>query len=182
MEIVQTTLNDCLLIKPNVFHDSRGFFLETFHEKKYKETLDINFPFVQDNHSRSSYGTLRGLHFQKENPQGKLVKVSRGKVFDVAVDIRKESSTFGQSEIFELSDSNLHQVWIPPGFAHGFIVVSKMADFEYKCTDYYNPDDEQSIFWNDPDLAIPWPAGIKILVSDRDAKAQSFKEFCNQNS
>jgi dTDP-4-dehydrorhamnose 3,5-epimerase len=180
MEIVQTTLNDCLLIKPDVFNDSRGFFLETFHEKKYKETFGIDFTFVQDNHSRSSYGTLRGLHFQKENPQGKLVKVSRGKVLDVAVDIRKESSTFGQSEIFELSDSNLHQVWIPPGFAHGFLVLSNIADFEYKCTDYYQPEDEQSIFWRDSDLSIPWPEDIKILISDRDASAQSFKEYCNK--
>jgi len=180
MEIVKTTLNDCLLIKPNVFNDSRGFFLETFHQKKYQETLNIDYPFVQDNHSRSTFGTLRGLHFQKNHPQGKLVRVSKGRVLDVAIDIRQDSSTFGRSEIFELSDKNFHQVWIPPGFAHGFLVLSNIADFEYKCTDYYRPEDEQSIFWRDSDLSIPWPEDIKILISDRDANAQSFQEYCNK--
>jgi len=180
MEVVKTTLNDCLLIKPNVYDDSRGFFLETFHQKKYQETLNIDYSFVQDNHSRSTFGTLRGLHFQKNHPQGKLVRVSKGRVLDVAVDIRQESSTFGHSEIFELSDKNFHQVWIPPGFAHGFLVLSNIADFEYKCTDYYQPEDEQSIFWRDSDLSIPWPEDIKILISDRDASAQSFKEYCNK--
>jgi dTDP-4-dehydrorhamnose 3,5-epimerase len=180
MEVVKTTLNDCLLIKPNVFNDSRGFFLETFHQKKYQETLNIDYAFVQDNHSRSTFGTLRGLHFQKDHPQGKLVRVSKGRVLDVAVDIRQESSTFGHSEIFELSDKNLHQVWIPPGFAHGFLVLSNIADFEYKCTDYYQPEDEQSIFWMDSDLSICWPEDINILTSDRDANAQSFQEYCNK--
>ena len=176
MEIFKTTLNDCLLIKPNVFNDSRGFFLETFHQKKYQETLNIDYSFVQDNHSRSTFGTLRGLHFQKNHPQGKLVRVSKGRVLDVAVDIRQESSTFGHSEIFELSDKNFHQVWIPPGFAHGFYVLSNTADFNYKCTDYFDPSDEVGLIWNDPIINIEWPTNEPILA-EKDKNLPLFSEL-----
>ena len=182
MNVIKTKLKDCVIIEPEVFSDDRGFFLETFQVERYAYLAGITLPFVQDNYSCSSKGVLRGLHFQKTKPQGKLVRVVRGEVYDVALDIRTDSPTYGKWEAVILSEDNKTQFWVPPGFAHGFVVLTETADFEYKCTDYYNPDDEQSIFWNDPDLAIPWPAGIKILVSDRDAKAQSFKEFCNQNS
>ncbi len=177
MKIIQTSLNDCFLIEPKVFSDQRGFFLEDFQLERYKNELGIDNLFVQDNHSRSSNGVLRGLHFQIKKPQGKLVRVTQGKVLDVAVDLRIDSSTFGNSEIFELSDTNFHQLWIPPGFAHGFLVISDTADFQYKCTDYYDPNDEGSIFWNDSELGIQWPDDIEITLSKRDAEAQSFKEY-----
>lgn len=178
MRVVKTSLSDCLLIKPKIFHDPRGFFLENFQSNQYKLQAGIQDIFVQDNHSRSSRGVLRGLHFQENNPQGKLVRVSRGSVLDVAVDLRVESDTFGKSEVFELSDENFDQLWIPPGFAHGFLVTSEIADFQYKCTQFYDPDDERSLYWSDPDLAIEWPEDIEIFVSERDSKAQSFQEYC----
>lgn len=157
MNIIKTKLNDCLIIEPKVFGDNRGFFLETFQAKRYRDLAQITFSFVQDNHSRSSRGVLRGLHFQKTKPQGKLVRVVRGEVYDVAVDIRQDSSTFGQWEAVILSEENKKQFWVPPGFAHGFLVLSDTANFEYKCTDYYDPHDEGSILWNDPNLNIHWP-------------------------
>lgn len=177
MKIIPTSLKDCFLIEPRVFDDSRGFFMEDYHFERYKKEVGIKGSFVQDNHSRSSKGVLRGLHFQIKNPQGKLVRVSRGKVLDVAVDLRINSDTFGNAEIFELSDSNFLQLWLPPGFAHGFLVLSEIADFQYKCTNYYDPDDEGSIFWKDAELGIPWPEDIEIKISERDANAQSFKEY-----
>ena len=177
MKIISTSLKDCFIIEPTVFDDSRGFFMEDYHHQRYKKEVGIDDTFVQDNHSRSSRGVLRGLHFQIKNPQGKLVRVSRGTVLDVAVDLRIDSDTFGNSDIFELSDSNFRQLWLPPGFAHGFLVLSEIADFQYKCTDYYDPDDEGSIFWNDPELGIKWPDDIEIIISKRDAEAQSFKEY-----
>ena len=170
MNVVKTSLNDCVIIEPKVFGDGRGFFLEAFHTSRYADLAGISLPFVQDNHSRSSKGVLRGLHFQKTKPQGKLVRVVRGEVYDVAVDIRIESSTFGNWEGVILSEENKKQFWVPPGFAHGFVVLSDFADFEYKCTDYYDPSDEGSVLWNDPDLDIPWPLADPIL-NNRDASA-----------
>jgi len=180
MKVIPTSLEDCFVIEPKVFNDSRGFFLETFKYEDYKEKIGIEKDFVQDNHSRSSKGVLRGLHFQIKKPQGKLVRVSRGSVLDVAVDLRIKSRTFGKSELFELSDANFRQLWIPPGFAHGFLVLSEIADFEYKCTQVFDQKDEGSIHWQDPDLQISWPKDIDIIVSDRDSKAQSFKEYCKK--
>lgn len=170
MNIVRTSLNDCVIIEPKVFGDERGFFLETFHIDRYNDLAGIDLPFIQDNHSRSSKKVLRGLHFQKKRPQGKLVRVVRGEVFDVAVDIRKESTTFGKWEGVVLSEENKKQFWVPPGFAHGFLVLSDIADFEYKCTDYYDPSDEGSILWSDPDLDIKWPLNNPIL-SKKDSNA-----------
>lgn len=170
MKVIKTKLKDCVIIEPKVFGDERGFFLETFQAERYANLAGITLPFVQDNHSRSSKGVLRGLHFQKTKPQGKLVRVVKGKVYDVAVDIRQGSSTFGQWEAVILSEENKIQFWIPAGFAHGFLVLSDMADFEYKCTDYYDPSDEASILWNDPDLNIPWPENYPKL-SKKDANA-----------
>jgi dTDP-4-dehydrorhamnose 3,5-epimerase len=170
MNVVKTKLHDCLIIEPKVFGDERGFFLETFQADRYAELVGITSPFVQDNHSRSSKAVLRGLHYQKTKPQGKLVRVVSGEVYDVAVDIRQGSPTFGQWEGVILSETNKKQFWVPPGFAHGFLVISDTADFEYKCTDYYDPSDEGSVLWNDPDLGIPWPTATPIL-SNKDASA-----------
>ena len=176
MNIVQTSLQDCVIIEPEVFGDERGFFLETFHTSRYADLAGISLPFVQDNYSRSAKGVLRGLHFQKTKPQGKLISVVRGEVYDVAVDIRKGSSTFGQWVGVILSEENKKQLWVPPGFAHGFVVLSEIADFEYKCTDYYDPSDEGSILWNDPDLAIGWPVENPIL-SDKDLNANKLADL-----
>lgn len=170
MNIVKTKLNGCLIIEPKVFGDGRGFFLETFQNERYAALAGIKLPFVQDNHSRSLKAVLRGLHYQKTKPQGKLVRVVKGEVYDVAVDIRQDSSTFGQWEGVILSEENKRQFWVPPGFAHGFQVLSDTADFEYKCTDYYDPSDEGSILWNDPDLNIPWPIANPVL-STKDERA-----------
>ncbi len=171
MNIIKTKLQDYVIIEPKIFDDKRGFFLETFQTSRYADLAGIILPFVQDNHSRSSKGVLRGLHFQKTKPQGKLVRVVRGEVYDVAVDIRRDSSTFGQWEAVILSEDNKKQVWVPPGFAHGFVTLSDIADFEYKCTDYYNPEDEVSILWSDPSLDIAWPVENPILC-DKDANAK----------
>ena len=170
MNVIKTKLKDCVIIEPKVFGDKRGFFLETFQEDRYTDLAGITLPFVQDNHSRSSKGVLRGLHFQKTKPQGKLVRVVRGEVYDVAVDIRQGSPTYGQWEAVILSEENKTQFWVPPGFAHGFVVLSETADFEYKCTDYYDSSDEGSLLWNDPDLNIPWPMDNPKL-SKKDANA-----------
>ncbi len=171
MNIIKTKLQDCVIIEPKIFDDKRGFFLETFQTSRYADLAGIILPFVQDNHSRSSKGVLRGLHFQKIKPQGKLVRVVRGEVYDVAVDIRRDSNTFGQWEAVVLSEDNKRQVWIPPGFAHGFVTLSDIADFEYKCTDYYDPVDEASVLWSDPNLDISWPVENPILC-DKDASAK----------
>ena len=171
MKISHTKLKGCVIIEPHVFGDERGFFLETFQTVRYEQEAGIDLPFVQDNHSRSARGVLRGLHFQKTKPQGKLVRVVRGEVYDVAVDIRKGSATFGEWEGVILSEDNKKQFWVPPGFAHGFVVVSPTADFEYKCTDYYDPSDEGCILWSDPDLDIPWPIANPVLsAKDESAK------------
>ena len=175
MKVEKTNLDGVLVIKPETFEDNRGFFLESFNEDKYaKEGIEYNF--VQDNHSRSSKGVLRGLHFQKTKPQGKLVRVIRGMVYDVAVDIRLDSPTYGQWESVILSEENKTQFWIPPGFAHGFLVLSEIADFFYKCTDYYEPSDEHSLLWNDPDLNISWPIEEPKL-SRKDKNALLFADL-----
>ena len=176
MKITRTKINGCLVIEPKVFGDERGFFLETFQAGRYREKAGIDLPFVQDNHSRSTKGVLRGLHFQKTKPQGKLVRVVRGEVFDVAVDIRKGSPTFGQWEGVWLSEENRKQFWLPPGLAHGFVVTSETADFEYKCTDYYDPTDEGCLIWNDPDVGIDWPIEEPVL-SEKDQQGSLLKDL-----
>ncbi len=175
MKIRQTAIPEVLLIEPQVFGDTRGFFMESFQVKRYTE-MGIPGPFVQDNHSRSSKGVLRGLHFQKQYPQGKLVAVSSGIIFDVAVDVRKNSPTFGQWVGAILTADNHHQLYVPPGFAHGFCVLSDSADFHYKCTDYYHPEDEGSVRWDDPDIDVLWPV-IHPILSDKDANAPFLKDL-----
>ena len=156
MNVIETVLRGVLIIEPKVLGDHRGFFKETFQVERYRE-VGIGLPFVQDNHSRSQRGVLRGLHFQKTRPQGKLVSCSLGVVYDVAVDVDPNSASFGQHVGVELSDDNHRQLWIPPGYAHGFCVLSETADFQYKCTDFYFPENEGGLIWNDPDVAIEWP-------------------------
>lgn len=158
MNIIPTAIPEVLILEPKVFGDHRGFFLESWNRKTFTQAgLDLDF--VQDNHSRSTRGVLRGLHYQILQPQGKLVRVTQGEVFDVAVDIRKSSPTFGQWIGVHLSADNHRMLWVPPGFAHGFLVLSEMADLLYKCTDYYAPEHERCIRWNDPDIGIAWPLG-----------------------
>lgn len=176
MELIKTPIDGVLLVKPKIFGDTRGYFVETWQKQRYEE-CGIDLPFVQDNHSKSSKGMLRGLHFQKNHPQGKLVMVSYGEVFDVAVDIRENSPTFGKWYGAILNQENQNQLWIPPGLAHGFVVLSDVAHFHYKCTDYYHPNDEGSIRWNDPELAIDWPIDFEPLLSEKDSKAPWFKDF-----
>lgn len=176
MIVEKTPIEGVLLIKPKIFGDKRGFFVETWQKKRYEEA-GIDLPFIQDNHSMSTKGILRGLHFQKKHPQGKLVMVSQGEVFDVAVDLRKDSSTFGKWFGALLTAENQHQLWIPPGMAHGFVVLSNTAHFHYKCTDYYHPEDEGSIRWDDPDIAIEWPISFEPVVSEKDARAPLFSEM-----
>lgn len=163
MILKNTKIDGVKIIEPRVFGDERGFFLETYEKNRYQNLLETNLEFVQDNHSRSQKNVLRGLHFQRINPQGKLVRVVRGAVFDVAVDIRKNSPTYGQWEGVILSEENKTQFWVPPGLAHGFVVLSDVADFEYKCTDYYNPQHEACLLWSDADVGIKWPVENPIL-------------------
>jgi dTDP-4-dehydrorhamnose 3,5-epimerase len=174
MQIIDTKIQGAVIIEPKVYGDHRGFFLETYRDQQYRDQAKIELPFVQDNHSRSSRGVLRGLHFQKTKPQGKLVRVVRGEVFDVGVDLRKDSPTFGNWIGVWLSEDNHRQLWLPPGLAHGFVVTSDSADFEYKCTDYYDPNDEGCLIWNDPDIGIDWPSESPLL-SDKDKAGLSFK-------
>lgn len=175
MKIIKTKLKDCIIIEPEIFGDDRGFFMETYQIERYK-LAGITANFVQDNRSRSSHNVLRGLHFQKNKPQGKLVTVTHGEVFDVAVDLRSDSPTFGQYESIVLSGDNKLQFYIPPGFAHGFCVLSESADFQYKCTDYYDSNDEGGIIWNDTTINISWPVRNPIL-SEKDKILPSFKEI-----
>ncbi|MFJ3075176.1 MULTISPECIES: dTDP-4-dehydrorhamnose 3,5-epimerase [Pseudomonas] len=168
MNIIATAIPDVLIIEPKVFGDSRGFFLESFNARDFAEATGIQAQFVQDNHSRSQRGVLRGLHYQIDNPQGKLVRVTQGAVLDVAVDIRRSSPTFGRWVATRLNADDHRQFWIPPGFAHGFLVLSESADFLYKTTDYYNPSAERSIRWDDPDLAIDWGLQAPPLLSAKD--------------
>ena len=176
MKVIPTSVDGAVIIEPKVFGDDRGFFLETFQAERYKDLVGIDLDFVQDNHSRSSKGVLRGLHLQKTKPQGKLVRVVRGEVFDVTVDTRKGSPTFGKWAGVILSEENKKQFWVPPGLAHGFITLSDTADFEYKCTQYYDPSDEVCLMWNDPDIGIEWPISDPQL-SEKDAQGKSFKEL-----
>ncbi|MWP46392.1 dTDP-4-dehydrorhamnose 3,5-epimerase [Gilliamella sp. Pas-s27] len=176
MEVISTNIADVKIIRPKVFGDERGFFLETFEQKRYQEMLGIELNFVQDNHSRSQKDVLRGLHFQKENPQGKLVRVVRGEVFDVAVDIRKDSPTYGEWVGVTLTEDNKTQLWIPPGLAHGFAVLSDIADFEYKCTNYYDPKSEGCLLWNDPTVNISWPISNPLL-STKDKLGKILQEL-----
>lgn len=167
MKIIETSLPGVMVIEPKVFGDDRGFFLETYRQDCFREA-GIEEVFIQDNHSRSCKGVLRGLHYQLEQPQGKLVRVSRGAVYDVAVDVRKGSSNFGQWVGVVLDDKNHRMMYVPPGFAHGFCVISDEVDFIYKCTGYYHPQSEQGIAWNDPNLAISWPSDIEFILSEKD--------------
>jgi dTDP-4-dehydrorhamnose 3,5-epimerase len=176
MQIIPTTLSGLLAIQPRVFEDPRGFFKETYQKQRYVES-GIPLEFVQDNYSRSQRGTLRGLHFQQQHPQGKLVQVFRGEVFDVAVDLRRGSPTFGRWEGMTLSESNHRQLYIPPGFAHGFYVLSDVAEFFYKCTDYYRPEDERTLLWNDADLAIRWPLDGEPILSTKDQKGKPLRDL-----
>jgi dTDP-4-dehydrorhamnose 3,5-epimerase len=177
MQVTPLAIPDVLLISPKVFGDTRGFFFESFNQKAFNEATGTSHPFVQDNHSRSTQGVLRGLHYQIQQPQGKLVRVVQGAVFDVAVDIRKSSPTFGQWVGAELSADNHHQLWVPPGFAHGFLTLSESAEFLYKTTDYYAPQHERCIVWNDPDLAIAWPdVGAPPQLSAKDGVSPRFQQ------
>jgi len=163
MKVTETKLPGVVIIEPKIFGDSRGFFLESYSYEKYRREAGIELPFVQDNRSHSQRGVLRGLHFQKNNPQGKLVSVMQGAVYDVAVDIDPKSATFGQYVGVELTGQNHLQLYVPPGYAHGFCVLSDTVDFVYKCTDYYHPEDEGGLAWNCPDLAIDWPITEPVL-------------------
>lgn len=174
MNVIETKLPGVLILEPRVFSDQRGFFVETFRETALHEA-GIGETFVQDNHSRSSKGILRGLHYQLVQPQGKLVRVSRGKVFDVAVDVRKDSPTFGQWFGAVLDDESLRMMYVPPGYAHGFVVPSEVADFIYKCTNYYHAESEQCITWNDPDIGITWPIS-DVSLSTKDQSAPNLSQ------
>jgi dTDP-4-dehydrorhamnose 3,5-epimerase len=176
MKAVSTTIPDVLIIEPNVFGDERGFFFESFNRRQFAELVGRDVDFVQDNHSRSVKNVLRGLHYQIQQPQGKLVRVVQGAVLDVAVDIRKSSPTFGQHVAVELTADNKRLLWIPEGFAHGFLVLSESAEFLYKTTDYWRPEYERSISWNDPTLAINWPLPTAPALSAKDAQGMSLQQ------
>ena len=176
MNVVTTDLPGVLIIEPKVFGDERGFFYESFNARSFKEATGLDVQFVQDNHSRSQKGVLRGLHYQLENTQGKLVRVTAGEVLDVAVDIRRSSPHFGQWVAVRLSAENHRQMWVPEGFAHGFVVLSDFAEFLHKTTDYYTPAAERSIRWDDPDLAIDWQLDAAPQLSGKDQVATLFKD------
>lgn len=177
MEFEPTHLPEVILIKPKVFGDPRGYFLESWHQQKFADA-GIHAAFVQDNHSHSSQWILRGMHYQIQNTQGKLVRVSRGAVFDVAVDVRRSSPNFGKWVGVELSDVNHHMLWVPPGFAHGFLALTDTVDFLYKCTDVYSPQYERTIRWDDPEVGIQWPIppGVQPQLAARDAQAKGIKD------
>ena len=176
MTIIPAPIPDVLVIEPTVFGDERGFFYESFNQKLWHERTGLDTVFVQDNHSRSVKNVLRGLHYQIQHPQGKLVRATVGKVFDVAVDIRRNSSTFGQWTGVTLSAENKRMLWIPPGFAHGFLVLSDVAEFQYKTTDYWYPEFERSLLWNDPQLGIQWQLSSEPTLAKKDAAGQQFKD------
>ena len=177
MNFDKLTLNGLVVVKPKIFSDVRGFFFESYHLKSYLE-FGIDLMIAQQNHSGSKKNILRGLHYQIKNSQGKLVRVLKGEVFDVAVDLRKSSSTFGKWESVILSDENKHLLWIPPGYAHGFYVMSDWAEIEYSTTDFYYPEHERTIIWNDPDINIKWPIPVsdKPILSDKDSQGKLFKD------
>lgn len=176
MHVVPTALPDVLIIEPKVFGDARGFFYESYNEREFRDKAGIDVRFVQDNHSRSAKGVLRGLHYQLRQPQGKLVRVIAGAVYDVAVDVRKSSPTFGKWVGFELSAENRRSAWIPPGYAHGFLVLSDYAEFLYKATDFYAPAHERCIIWNDPDIGIAWPLEDAPLLAAKDQAGKRLAE------
>lgn len=176
MKIIETEIPDVLVIEPRVFEDERGFFLESFNERAFQEKANISARFVQDNHSRSAKNVLRGLHYQIQQPQGKLVRVVAGEILDVAVDIRQSSKYFGQWVGVKLNAQNRHQIWVPPGFAHGFLVLSEYAEVLYKTTDYYAPQYERSILWNDPDIGIVWNLSEEAILSGKDQAGKLIKE------
>ncbi len=177
MNVIETEIPEVLLIEPKVFGDERGFFMESFNQRNFSEKTGVNLEFVQDNHSRSSQGVLRGLHYQIQQAQGKLLRATLGEIFDVAVDIRKNSPNFGKWVGYLLSAENKRQLWVPPGFAHGFLVVSEAADVLYKTTDYYAAEYERSILWNDPEIGINWPLdSIEVKLSQKDQVAQTLKD------
>jgi dTDP-4-dehydrorhamnose 3,5-epimerase len=176
MKVTPLAIPDVLLIEPQVFGDDRGFFFESFNQERFEKAVGKKINFVQDNHSKSVKNVLRGLHFQIQQPQGKLVRVVQGSVLDVAVDIRKSSPTFGQHVVVELSSENKRQIWVPEGFAHGFLVTSEAAEFLYKTTDYWAPAFERSILWNDPEIGIAWPAGITPALSAKDQVGSLLRE------
>lgn len=175
MHCTATDLPGVMVLEPRVFEDERGFFFESFNERQFSEAIDQQVTFVQDNHSRSVMGVLRGLHYQLESPQGKLVRVVRGTVFDVAVDVRRSSPTFGRWVGVQLDAPGQRQVWIPPGFAHGFLVLSESADVLYKTTDFYAPEHEETIRWDDPAIGIDWPIADTPIVSEKDAAGRSLE-------
>ena len=176
MNVLPTKLEGVVVLEPKIFGDARGFFMESYNAKTMREALGITYEFVQDNHSRSAQGVLRGLHYQIRQPQGKLVRVVKGRVFDVAVDMRKSSPTFGQWAGGELSEDNHRQVWVPPGFAHGFVVLSESADFLYKTTEYYAPEHERCLAWNDATVNIEWPFDFSPVLSEKDRKGMPLAE------
>jgi len=176
MHVIKTEMPDVFIIEPKVFGDERGFFFESFNQKMWQEKTGLTQHFVQHNHSRSARNVLRGLHYQIKQPQGKLVRVVRGEVFDVAVDIRKSSPTFGRWIGAHLSEKNKKQFWVPEGFAHGFVVLSEYAEFIYLATDFYAPEHERAISWNDPDLGIDWPVAAQPILSEKDQKASLFRD------
>ena len=176
MKVTRTAIPEVLIIEPKVFGDARGFFYESFNQKAFNEATGLDVNFVQDNHSRSTKGVLRGLHYQIRQPQGKLVRVVRGAVFDVAVDIRKGSPTFGKWVGVELSEDNHRQLWIPAGFAHGFLVTSDSAEFLYKTTDYYAPEHERCMAWDDPAISIDWPVTTQPSLSAKDQQGLALRE------
>ena len=178
MKVQDTVLDGVKIIEPVVYGDNRGFFLEVYQKQRYQNLLNIEFDFVQDNYSRSSKNVLRGLHFQKEFPQGKLVRVVKGSVFDVAVDLRSDSETYGKWFGVELTEENKKQFYIPEGFAHGFLVLSDEAEFCYKCTDFYHPGDEGGLAWNDPEIGVEWPLeeGVDLIISEKDQKWKGLKD------
>ena len=176
MKVTPTSIPSVLIIEPRVFGDTRGFFFESFNQRAFNQATGLDVNFVQDNHSRSSKGVLRGLHYQIRQPQGKLVRVVRGSVFDVTVDLRKSSPTFGQWVGVELTEDNHRQLWIPPGFAHGFYVLSDSADFLYKTTDYYAPEFECSLIWNDPTIGVEWPLNTQPIISTKDAQGKTLAD------
>ena len=176
MKAIPTAIPEVKIIEPKVFGDARGFFFESFNQKVFDEATGTRHLFVQDNHSRSAKGVLRGLHYQIRQPQGKLVRVVRGAVFDVAVDLRKSSPTFGRWVGVELSEDNHRQLWVPPGFGHGFVVTSESADFLYKTTDYYAPEHERCIAWNDPAIGVDWPLDLPPQLSAKDQQGRGLHE------
>jgi len=177
MKIINTDLLDCFIIEPKEYRDERGVFFETFQQKKFQSNISSSLNFVQDNFSKSKKDVLRGMHYQRTKPQGKLVRVSLGSVFDVAVDLRRTSKTFKKWFGIELNDVNNLQLYIPPGFAHGFLTLSDVAHFEYKCTEYYFPEDEGSMRWNDPEINISWPNFEDLIISDKDMQAPFFSDL-----